>query len=88
MSVPSGYDEELYDSFVSDLTGTPGISCVKQSAGPRWNCSSGTPGPVQSLGWRVSLRDMEQGVLPGVDASRVRSDDCGPRLGPVARRPD
>jgi len=78
-AVPMGYSQQLYDRYVTDVTGRGGDDAavpVAREEGPRWRI--GAPGgSVRRVAYRVDLARMEREVLGAADSSRARPGYVG-----------
>jgi predicted metalloprotease with PDZ domain len=78
-AVPMGYSQQLYDRYVTDVTGRGGDDAavpVAREDGPRWRI--GAPGgSVRRVAYRVDLARMEREILGAADSSRARPGYVG-----------
>jgi len=78
-AVPMGYSQQLYDRYVTDVTGRGGDDAVVPVAredGPRWRIGA-SGGSVRRVAYRVDLARMEREILGAEDSSRARTGYVG-----------
>jgi len=78
-AVPMGYSQQLYDRYVTDVTGRGGDDAavpVAREDGPRWRIGA-TGGSVRRVAYRVDLARMEREILGAADSSRARPGYVG-----------
>jgi len=78
-AVPMGYSEQLYDRYVTDVTGRGADDAavpVAPEDGPRWRIGA-SGGGVRRVAYRVDLARMEREILGAADSSRARPGYVG-----------
>ena len=78
-AVPMGYSQQLYDRYVTDVTGRGADDAelpVAAEDGPRWRIGASGKS-VRRVAYRIDLARMEREILGAADASRARPGYVG-----------
>ncbi|CAF0987741.1 unnamed protein product [Adineta steineri] len=78
-SIPSGYNLQMYDSYVENLTarslnGNPIIVEKESTDSPRWIIKCSSTEILSTISYAIDLAKQEKDILSAGDASKIRRD--------------